>query len=57
MQRYNWSMLLRVSSLILAAAAFATAQEARSADAIVAQAAGDAAASHRAVWLMFDASW
>ncbi|HUB81143.1 MAG TPA: hypothetical protein VMB03_20210 [Bryobacteraceae bacterium] len=50
-------MIVRVAFLFLAAAALANAQEARSADAIVAQAAGEAAASHRAVWVMFDASW
>jgi len=55
--RYNWSMLSRVASLFLAAVACASAQEARSADAIVAQAASEAAASQRAVWVIFHASW
>jgi hypothetical protein len=50
-------MLSRVASLFLAAVACASAQEARSADAIVAQAASEAAASQRAVWVIFHASW
>jgi hypothetical protein len=50
-------MLSRAVPIILAAAAFANAQEARSADAIVAQATSEAAANHRVVWVIFHASW
>jgi hypothetical protein len=50
-------MLSRIVPMVLAVAAFANAQEARSADAIVAQATNEAAANHRVVWLIFHASW
>ena len=50
-------MVNRFAPVLLLAAAFAGANESRPADAILAQARNDAAASQRAVWVIFHASW
>jgi len=57
MQSYNTRMLSRIAVVLLSAAAWAGAQTAPSADALLDKAKADAAASHRAVWVIFHASW
>ena len=50
-------MLSRVAPVLFLTVAFAIAAESPSADAILAQAGTRAAATHRVVWVIFDASW
>jgi hypothetical protein len=51
------AMPFRMAAVLFAAVALVNAQESPSADAILTQAQHQAAASHRAIWVIFHASW
>jgi hypothetical protein len=50
-------MLSRIALVLLSAAALGGAETPRSADALLDKAKAEAAPNHRAIWVMFHASW